>query len=132
MDERRATKVLLTPRPSHRVGSSELNSTTPTAHRRDLVEDTVHRPRYCGEGSFDLTGMITASRAAGWTGPWGVESLSEGRRSMPGTQALGRATGSARRNSTTRAEHANTKPMPAGFAQQGAAVRGLKASPLRI
>jgi len=41
-----------------------------------LFEDTVHRRRYCGEGSFDLPGMITALRTAGWTGPWGVEILS--------------------------------------------------------
>ena len=42
-----------------------------------LFEDTVHRRRYCGEGAFDLPAMITALRTAGWTGPWGVEILSD-------------------------------------------------------
>lgn len=62
-----------------------------------LFEDTVHRRRYCGEGSFDLPGMITALRAAGWTGPWGVEILSAEHRSLPVRNALGRAANSARR-----------------------------------
>jgi len=37
-----------------------------------LFEDTVHRRRYCGDGAFDLPGMINALRSAGWNGPWGV------------------------------------------------------------
>ena len=39
-------------------------------------------------GSFDLTGIITALRTAGWTGPWGVEILSEEHRSLPVEEAL--------------------------------------------
>src|SRR5689334_19433099 len=62
-----------------------------------LVEDAVHRRRYCGEGVFDLTGMIKALRAAGWAGPWGVEILSVEHRSLPVGEALGRAATSARR-----------------------------------
>lgn len=42
-----------------------------------LFEDTVDRRRLCGEGSFDLPGVIDALRTAGWRGPWGVEILSE-------------------------------------------------------
>ncbi|MEV6492487.1 TIM barrel protein, partial [Actinoplanes sp. NPDC051633] len=42
-----------------------------------LFEDTVLRRRLCGEGAFDLAGVIAALRAAGWHGPWGVEILSE-------------------------------------------------------
>jgi sugar phosphate isomerase/epimerase len=61
-----------------------------------LFEDTVHRRRYCGEGSFDLPAMITALRAAGWNGPWGVEILSDEHRSMPVEQALRRTAESAR------------------------------------
>ena len=60
-----------------------------------LFEDTVHRRRYCGEGSFDLTGMITNLRAAGWNGPWGVEILSEEHRNLPVHEALNRAATSA-------------------------------------
>jgi sugar phosphate isomerase/epimerase len=56
----------------------------------------VHRRRYCGEGSFDLNGIITALRTAGWTGPWGVEILSEEHRSLPVEEAVQRAADSAR------------------------------------
>jgi sugar phosphate isomerase/epimerase len=60
-----------------------------------LFEDTVHRRRYCGEGSFDLPGMITALRAAGWTGPWGVEILSERHRALDVREAAAKAYSSA-------------------------------------
>ena len=62
-----------------------------------LFEDTVHRRRYCGEGSFELTAMISALRTAGWTGPWGVEILSDEHRAQPVGVALRRAAASARR-----------------------------------
>jgi sugar phosphate isomerase/epimerase len=61
-----------------------------------LFEDTVHRRRYCGDGVFDLSGMITSLRTAGWNGPWGVEILSDEHRSRPVEQALQRAAASAR------------------------------------
>ncbi|MGO4601941.1 sugar phosphate isomerase/epimerase family protein [Terrabacter sp. 2YAF2] len=61
-----------------------------------LFEDTVHRRQYCGEGTFDLTGMITALRTAGWNGPWGVEILSDEHRARPVGEALARAADSAR------------------------------------
>ena len=60
-----------------------------------LFADTVHRRRYCGEGAFDLPAMITALRAAGWNGPWGVEILSDEHRALPVEQALRRAAESA-------------------------------------
>jgi sugar phosphate isomerase/epimerase len=62
-----------------------------------LFADTVHRRRYCGEGTFDLPAMITSLRTAGWNGPWGVEILSEEHRSQPVDEALQRASASARR-----------------------------------
>ena len=62
-----------------------------------LFEDTVHRRRYCGEGVFDLDGIIAALRTAGWTGPWGVEILSAEHRSLPVREAVRRAADSARR-----------------------------------
>jgi sugar phosphate isomerase/epimerase len=62
-----------------------------------LYEDTVHRRRYCGEGCFDLPGAIAGLRAAGWTGPWGVEILSAEHRSLPVRAALTRAADGARR-----------------------------------
>ncbi len=62
-----------------------------------LFHDTVNRRRYCGEGAFDLAGMVAALRTAGWTGPWGVEILSDEHRALPVEAALARAAGSARR-----------------------------------
>lgn len=47
-----------------------------------LFEDTVHRRRYCGEGDFDLDGIVKALRRTGWHGPWGVEILSAGHRAL--------------------------------------------------
>ncbi|MFG2958727.1 sugar phosphate isomerase/epimerase family protein [Streptomyces sp. NPDC048291] len=52
-----------------------------------LYEDTVRRRRLCGEGSFDLPGIIAALRAAGWSGPWGVEILSDAHRALPVREA---------------------------------------------
>ncbi|MCI3278357.1 sugar phosphate isomerase/epimerase [Streptomyces cylindrosporus] len=52
-----------------------------------LFEDTVRRRRLCGEGSFDLPGIIAALRAAGWSGPWGVEILSDAHRALPVREA---------------------------------------------
>jgi sugar phosphate isomerase/epimerase len=53
-----------------------------------LFEDTVHRRRLCGEGTFDLPGVIAALRTAGWRGPWGVEILSDEHRRTPIRQAV--------------------------------------------
>ena len=57
---------------------------------------TVNRRRYCGEGAFDLVGMVAALRTAGWVGPWGVEILSDEHRAAPVEAALPRAADSAR------------------------------------
>ena len=56
-----------------------------------LFEDTANRRRLCGEGAFDLQGCIRALRAAGWTGPWGVEILSEQFRKLPVREAAAAA-----------------------------------------
>ena len=82
--------------PLHRIIGVELNDADDQVIGT-LFEDTVHRRRYCGEGSFDLPGMISALRTAGWTGPWGVEILSDEHRSQPVDVALARAASSARR-----------------------------------
>ncbi len=62
-----------------------------------LFEDTVDRRRYCGEGSFDLAGIITALRTAGWSGPWGVEILSTQHRRLDVRQSATHAATTARR-----------------------------------
>ncbi|MFI6252159.1 sugar phosphate isomerase/epimerase family protein [Streptomyces sp. NPDC051016] len=60
-----------------------------------LFEDTVRRRRLCGEGSFALPDIITALRAAGWSGPWGVEILSDTHRTLPVREAAAEAYRSA-------------------------------------
>jgi sugar phosphate isomerase/epimerase len=69
-----------------------------------LFEDTVDRRRYCGEGSFDLSGFVAALRTAGWTGPWGVEILSTEHRRLDVRQAAERAATTARELLDTAAE----------------------------
>jgi sugar phosphate isomerase/epimerase len=81
--------------PPHRIVGVELND----ADREvvgTLFEDTVDRRRYCGEGSFDLAGTITALRTAGWSGPWGVEILSTEHRRLDVRQAARHAGTTAR------------------------------------
>lgn len=80
--------------PLHRIIGVELNDADADVVGT-LFEDTVHRRRYCGEGTFDLVGMVAALRAAGWTGPWGVEILSDEHRALPVDAALARAAASA-------------------------------------
>ena len=81
--------------PVHRIIGVELDDADAQVVGT-LFEDTVHRRRYCGDGSFDLTGMVAALRTAGWTGPWGVEILSDEHRAMRVEDALVRAADGAR------------------------------------
>jgi sugar phosphate isomerase/epimerase len=81
--------------PAHRIVGVELNDADDEVVGT-LFEDTVDRRRYCGEGSFDLAGTITALRAAGWAGPWGVEILSTEHRRLDVRQAAARAATTAR------------------------------------
>ena len=48
-----------------------------------LYEEMVNHRRLCGEGEFDINGFITSVRETGYTGPWGVEVLSEDLRNGP-------------------------------------------------
>jgi sugar phosphate isomerase/epimerase len=60
-----------------------------------LFEDTVDRRFFCGEGAFDLTGLVQVMRDLGFDGPWGVEILSTSYRKLPVDEALKRAADSA-------------------------------------
>jgi sugar phosphate isomerase/epimerase len=42
-----------------------------------MIDDTLDRRLLCGEGDVDVVGFIRAVRSTGFTGPWGVEILSE-------------------------------------------------------
>jgi sugar phosphate isomerase/epimerase len=61
-----------------------------------LFEDTVDRRLLCGDGSFDLPGLITLLRDKGFDEPWGVEILSSSFRQLPVRQAVTLAADSAR------------------------------------
>ena len=60
-----------------------------------LFEDTVDNRFLCGEGSFDLEGLVATLRDLGFDGPWGVEILSTSFRALPVDQALKLAADSA-------------------------------------
>jgi sugar phosphate isomerase/epimerase len=61
-----------------------------------MFEDTVNNRRLCGEGSFDLAGLVSVLRDIGYTGTWGIEILSTEFRETPLDQALTKAIESAR------------------------------------
>lgn len=54
-------------------------------------EDTVHRRRLCGDGDFPVVEFIRTLEEMGWTGPWGLEIISEEYRALPLDEAVGRA-----------------------------------------
>ena len=60
-----------------------------------LFEDTVDRRLFCGEGVFDLIGLVQVLRDLGFDGPWGVEILSTSYRVLPVDQALKQAADTA-------------------------------------
>ena len=62
-----------------------------------LFDDTVERRLLCGDGCFDLAGLIAVLRENGFDGPWGVEILARCFRTLPVDDALRRAADSARR-----------------------------------
>jgi len=49
----------------------------------DLYEDTINHRRLCGEGEFDIRGFIAGVQRAGYTGPYGIEVLSQELRQRP-------------------------------------------------
>jgi sugar phosphate isomerase/epimerase len=45
--------------------------------------DPSRARRFCGEGEFDIKGLITCARNAGYTGPWAVEVFSKELTGLP-------------------------------------------------
>ena len=43
----------------------------------NAVEETTGYRQLCGEGEFDIKTFVAKVRAAGWTGPWGIEVLNK-------------------------------------------------------
>jgi sugar phosphate isomerase/epimerase len=60
-----------------------------------LFEDTVDNRLLCGDGCFDLRGLVETLRDLGFDGPWGVEILSTSFRELPVDRALRLAAESA-------------------------------------
>jgi sugar phosphate isomerase/epimerase len=60
-----------------------------------MFEDTVENRLLCGDGCFDLKGLVQVLRDKGFDGPWGVEILSTSFRELPVDQALKLAAESA-------------------------------------
>ena len=60
-----------------------------------LFEDTVHNRLLCGDGTFDLSGLVAVLRYFEFDGPWGVEILSDSFRELPVGEALQLAAKSA-------------------------------------
>ncbi|MGO1538519.1 MAG: sugar phosphate isomerase/epimerase family protein [Leucobacter sp.] len=60
----------------------------PTEALSDLFTDTTDNRRLCGEGDFDVQGLVDAVRATGFRGPWGMEMLSTEYRKLPLEDAL--------------------------------------------
>jgi sugar phosphate isomerase/epimerase len=73
----------------------ELNDGAATPEMPDFYDDTIYCRRFPGEGAFDLRGLISATRAAGYTGPCGVEILSNAHRALSVEEAAKRAFESA-------------------------------------
>ena len=57
----------------------------------DLYEDTINHRRLCGEGEFDIKGFIASVWRAGYTGPYGIEVLSQELRQKPLEEVTSRA-----------------------------------------
>jgi sugar phosphate isomerase/epimerase len=54
----------------------------------DAYTDTVMRRRLPGEGDWPVARFIRVMQDKGWSGPWGVEILSETHRNRPLSESL--------------------------------------------
>jgi sugar phosphate isomerase/epimerase len=61
------------------------------ANMPDPIDEVVNHRQLPGEGEFDIPGYVEVCREVGYSGPWGVEVLSEALRSLPIEQEFDRA-----------------------------------------
>jgi sugar phosphate isomerase/epimerase len=73
--------------PGDKVFVVELND-APAPQSTDLFHDTIHHRVNCGSGTFDVKGFVKTLREIGFTGPWGVEIISDAQRRGPLQEAL--------------------------------------------
>ena len=64
----------------------ELNDADLFVHG-SLSEDSMHHRKLCGEGQFDIRGFVSCIKQTGYTGPFGVEILSDELRKKSLTEA---------------------------------------------
>jgi sugar phosphate isomerase/epimerase len=76
--------------PAGRVFGVEMNDAS-SRIVGPLLEDTLHRRRFCGEGDFDVRGFVGAIAKTGFGGPFGVEITSDELRRTPLSAAAERA-----------------------------------------
>ena len=57
----------------------------------DWREQTVNHRLLCGEGEFDIKGLVKAVQKVGYDGPYGVEVLNQSMRSWPLDDLVSRA-----------------------------------------
>lgn len=76
--------------PPHMIFAVELNDADPEPIGT-LYNDTVHHRRLCGQGTFDVSGLIDVLQNLGFPGPWGVEILSAQHRGQDLSPALAAA-----------------------------------------
>lgn len=72
------------------IVAAEINDGTFTAPW-SLHEDTIHHRRFCGEGEFDVKGFLAAVEKTGYSGPIGIEVLSQELRPLPLNEAVTKA-----------------------------------------
>jgi len=82
---------LLATVPTGQVWAVEITDADAAAAGGDLFADTVHNRRYPGEGAIDIQCLVEAMRTLGFSGPWGVEILSDEHRRLPLAEAMCRA-----------------------------------------
>jgi sugar phosphate isomerase/epimerase len=58
-----------------------------------LLEDSINERLLCGEGTFDLVGLVRTLVDVGFRGPWGTEIISRTHRGLPLLEALDKARG---------------------------------------
>jgi sugar phosphate isomerase/epimerase len=73
--------------PGERLAYVEL-SDGPRANRPDLVDETINHRLLPGRGELDLPAYVSACRALGYDGPWGIEVLSLAQRALPIAEAF--------------------------------------------
>jgi sugar phosphate isomerase/epimerase len=69
--------------PARFIGAIELDDADAHLGDRSIWDDTIHHRKLPGDGGLNVKAFIKAVQAAGYSGPWGVEILSERHRKLP-------------------------------------------------